>query len=146
MKIKSHTATSVDQLVHKLIWELGLQQGYEHTFSLKNDPNEVLITVDASDDFRPISGKAIWWIEVSPSRHAASIAREIWDELDWTDIAPTDGPCPNLFEHIHKCGHPLIDAHRCTAVIELDPYLKSVSGLEEQGWACRWIVWKDLSS
>lgn len=125
---------------------MGLQQGYEHTFSLKKVPNEVLVTVVASDDFRPISGKAIWRIEVSPSKYAASIAREIWDELDWTDIAPTDGSCRNLFEHIHNCGHPIIDAHRCTVVIQFDSHLKTVNKLEEQGRECRWIVEIDVSS
>jgi hypothetical protein len=145
MEIKRYTAPSASQLVAKLM-NLGLKQNYEHAFSLKGDVNEVLITVDSSDDFRPISGKAIWRIEVAPSKHAASIARQIWDALDWTEIAPADGSCKDLFEHIHNCGWPLIDAHKCSAVNHLDPFLKTANELEDKGWECRWIVEIDLSS
>jgi hypothetical protein len=138
---KTYLASSLSSLVSRIV-DSFLWQGRVNTFALKTEPDNVLVVVDSHQDLAPISGKAIWPIHVLPGIHAAELAREIWDHLDWTDIAPNDGKAKDLFDHILDCDLPIEDADQCSAVVELDPWLVDEKTLSAKGWWCRRIVWK----
>lgn len=143
MREKIYLAPSLSALVAKIIHS-NLLQGRDNCFALKQEPDEILVVVDSHQDFAPISGRAIWPIRVLPGKFAAELAREIWDHLDWMEIAPNDGKTNNLFDHILDCDLLIADADQCSAVIELDPWLMNDKMLSTKGWWCRWVVWKSL--
>jgi hypothetical protein len=115
-------------------------QGTTSEFALNSDPHDVLCEVDSRQPFGPVSGHAVWVIHVLPGLLAADLAREIWWQLDWSEIAPADGLTQDLRGHLRLCGVDEDSSARCTAVQQLDPDLISDQELITQGWWCRWNV------
>jgi hypothetical protein len=115
-------------------------QGTTSKFALNSDPDEVLCEVDSRQPFGPVSGRAVWVIHVLPGPLAADLAREIWWQLGWSDIAPEDGLTQDLRGHLRLCGVDEDSSAGCTAVQQLDPDLISDQQLMTQGWWCRWNV------
>lgn len=133
-----YRAATVPGLAKKVtgtIW-----QGSTTAFALNSDPDEVLCEVDSRQPFGPVSGHAVWVIHVFPGPLAADLARKIWWQLDWSDVAPEDGATRDLRDHLHLCGVDENTSAGCTAVQQLDPDLKSDADLISQGWWCRWNV------
>jgi hypothetical protein len=132
---RAATVRGLAKKVTGTIW-----QGSTTALALNSDPDEVLCEVDSRQPFGPVSGHAVWVIHVLPGPLAPDLAREIWWQLDWGDIAPEDGTTRDLRGHLHLCGVDENTSAGCTAVQQLDPDLKSDADLVSQGWWCRWNV------
>jgi hypothetical protein len=52
----------------------------------KDDPEECILEISTIGSFGPVSGRAIWSVQVNPHQWAQVIAEGIWD---YTDDQPT---------------------------------------------------------
>lgn len=68
------------------------------------DEDDVVLVLDTTAPIAPVSGNAIWRVEVQPHPWGQEVAERIWDALGWEEVTEdSEAPKPNVAETGWSC-------------------------------------------